>query len=129
MFTILFISHDADLRAVASRVLRKNGCDVVPVAHAGHATLACIERQDFNVIVVEEQMADEPGTAVAERLRRYCPGAQLVRMCEEDAEVRDEEVGIRLVRPFLAGQLIDAVVAAAAAAVVMSQSSAGVSAG
>jgi CheY-like chemotaxis protein len=129
MFTILFISHDADLRAVASRVLRKNGCDVVPVAHAGHATLACIERQDFNVIVVEEQMADEPGTAVAERLRRYCPGAQLVRMCEEDAEVRDVEVGIRLVRPFLAGQLIDAVVAAAAAAVVMSQSSAGVSAG
>jgi CheY-like chemotaxis protein len=129
MFTILFISHDADLRAVASRVLRKNGCDVVPVAHAGHATLACIERQDFNVIVVEEQMADEPGTAVAERLRRYCPGAQLVRMCEEDAEVRDVEVGIRLVRPFLAGQMIDAVVAAAAAAVVMSQSSAGVSAG
>ena len=119
MFTVLFISHDADLRAVAARVLRKNGADVVPAAHAGHATLACRKQQDFDVIVVEEEMADERGTAIAERLRRYCPDAQLVRMCEDDAEVRDVEAGIRLVRPFLADQLIDAVVAAAAISVVL----------
>jgi CheY-like chemotaxis protein len=129
MFTVLFISHDADLRAVASRVLRKNGADVVAAAHAGHATLACRKRQDFDVIVVEEEMADERGTAIAKRLRRYCPGAQLVRMCDDDADVRDVEVGIRLVRPFVAEQLIDAVVAAAATSVVMSEQSAGVTAG
>jgi CheY-like chemotaxis protein len=133
MFTVLFISDDADLRAVAARVLRKNGCQVVPAAHAGHATLACMDRQDFDVIVVEDQIGGESGAAVAARLRRYCPGAHLVRMCDEGEAVRRGEVGIRLERPFLAGHLIDAVVAAAAATAAAASgrpgNSAGVSAG
>ena len=133
MFTVLFISHDADLRAVASRVLRKNGCHVVPAAHAGHATLACMDQQDFDVIVVEDQMGGEWGAAIAARLQRYCPDAHLVRMCDEGEAIRRREVGIRLERPFLAGHLIDAVVAAAAATAVSatrrSGKSAGVSAG
>lgn len=132
MSTILFISHDADLRAVAARVLRKNGWHVVPAAHAGHATLACMDRQDFDVIVVEDQMADASGATIAERLRRYCPNAYLVRMCDEKTTVRVGEVGFRLQRPFYADDLIDAVVAATAAksaAISVAKSSAGVNAG
>jgi CheY-like chemotaxis protein len=130
MCTILFVSHDADLRAVASRVFAKNGWHVALAAHAGHASLACMDRQDFDVIVIEDQMPEAPGATIADRLRRYCRDAQVIRMCDKGTPVRSGEKGIRLVRPFNADHLISAVVdAATAKAVVIRKKSAGVNAG
>jgi DNA-binding NtrC family response regulator len=103
----LFVSHDADLRAVASRVLVRAGCDVTPAAHAGHASLACMARETFDVVVIDDRMADGSGAAVARQLRRYCPDVQVVRMCEEGPAE-----GIAVVRPFTADDLIGAVAAA-----------------
>jgi CheY-like chemotaxis protein len=129
MVTILFVSHDPDLRAVASRVLEKTGCTVSLAAHAGHASLACMHRQDFDVIVIEEQMPEASGAAITDRLRRYCPDVQVIRMCDEAAAGGDEQ-GRRLVRPFIADQLIEAVIKAAALkADVSRRNSAGVNAG
>jgi DNA-binding NtrC family response regulator len=130
MARILFISHDADMRAVASRVLIKHDHLVAIAEHAGHASLACMDRQDFDVIVIEEQMPEAPGMAIAERLRRYCPGAEIVRMSVAGAGGSSEDQGARLVRPFNADQLLDAIsVAAAAAAAKPRQKSAGAVAG
>jgi DNA-binding NtrC family response regulator len=107
---VLFVSHDADLRAVASRVLVKAGCDVTAAAHAGHASLACMER-GFDVMVIEDRMADGSGAIVAARLRRYCPEAQVVWMCDSASAAPTE--GVAVVRPFMADDLIGAVAAAA----------------
>jgi DNA-binding NtrC family response regulator len=106
MPTVLFVSHDADLRAVASRVLVKAGCHVTAAAHAGHASLACM-KVDFDVLVIEDRMPDGPGAIVAERLRRYCPGAQIVWMCDVKPALAPEEITV--VRPFTADDLIGAV--------------------
>jgi DNA-binding NtrC family response regulator len=104
---VLFVSHDADLRAVASRVLTRAGCDVTPAAHAGHATLACMARETFDVVVIDDRMADGSGAIVPARLRRYCPDVQVVWMCDgAPAE------GMAVVRPFTADDLIGAVAAA-----------------
>lgn len=130
MSTILFVSHDADLRAVATRVLEKQGWYVAVAAHAGHASLACMDRQDFDVIVIEEQMPEASGGTIADRLRRYCPTAQVVRMCDAETPDRTGGKGIRLVRPFYADQLIEAVVVATeAASVATRKKSAGARAG
>lgn len=107
MPTVLFVSHDADLRAVASRVLVHASCQVTAVAHAGHASLACMERDAFDVVVIEDEMADGSGTAIADRLRRYCPDVQVVRMCNAKPGAGGE--GIAVVRPFTADDLIGAV--------------------
>lgn len=107
MPAILFVSHDADLRAVASRVLTHAGCHVTAAAHAGHASLACMEHGCFDVVVIEDQMADGSGKAIAERLRRYCPELQVVRICDSPPPVSGE--GIAVVRPFTADDLIGAV--------------------
>jgi CheY-like chemotaxis protein len=107
MPTVLFVSHDADLRAVASRVLIRAGCDVTAAAHAGHASLACMDRHEFDVLVIEDQMMDGSGADIAERLRRYCPGVQVIRMC--DGQSSALLGGITVVRPFTADDLIDAV--------------------
>jgi len=93
MITVLFVSQDVDLRAAAARVLTMAGCQVTTAAHAGHASLACRDRDAFDVLVIEDDRADGSGTALAGRVRQYYPGVQVVT----------------LVRPFTAHDLIGAV--------------------
>ena len=107
MPTVLFVSHDADLRAAAARVLTMAGCQVTTAAHAGHASLACMARDAFDVLVIEDQMADGTGAALAGRVRRYCPDVQVVRMCDTRTESTSDEIAV--VRPFTAHDLIGAV--------------------
>jgi DNA-binding NtrC family response regulator len=107
MLTVLFVSHDADLRAVASRVLAKAGCHVTAAAHAGHAALACIEHGAFDVLLIDERMPDGTGGAIAKRLHRFCPGVPVVRMC--DAGQAPSADATPVVRPFTADDLIAAV--------------------
>ena len=82
MASVLFVSHDADLRAVAARVLERAGFDVRTAAHGGHALLACVERAAFDVLVVEQTLPEGAGESVAARLRRHCPGLRAFMMCD-----------------------------------------------
>jgi DNA-binding NtrC family response regulator len=116
MSKVLFVSHDPDLRDVASRVLQKVGHDVTTAAHAGHAFLACLERNAFDVLVIENEMADGSSAAIVEWVRRRCPALQVVRMCDPVTTVKGK--GIAVVRPFTADDLIDAVIESASYAVV-----------
>jgi CheY-like chemotaxis protein len=108
MTSVLFVSHDADLRAVAARVLGRSGFEVRAAAHGGHALLACVERGAFDVLVVEQTLPEGPGGTVAARLRRHCPGLRTVLMCDQAAGGETAE-GVAVVRPFTADDLIDAV--------------------
>jgi len=107
MTRVLFVSHDADLRAVATRVLVKAGCEVTAAAHAGHASLACAEPDAFDVLVIEDRMPHGSAAEIVERVRRSCPAAQVVRMCDVTPAVASE--GRAVVRPFTADDLIGAV--------------------
>jgi DNA-binding NtrC family response regulator len=106
MTSVLFVSQDADLRAVATRVLTRAGCDVRAAAHGGHALLACVERGAFDVLVVEDVLPEGPGAVLAARLRRHCPAMGVVRMCASGAAPGP---GRAVVRPFTADDLVDAV--------------------
>jgi CheY-like chemotaxis protein len=110
MSTVLFVSPDADLRAVASRVLEKAGCKVTAAAHAGHASLACMEGEAFDVLVIEDQMPDGLSETIANRVRRYYPDVQVVRMCDATPAAAAE--GMAVVRPFTADDLIAAIASA-----------------
>ena len=114
MLKILFVSHDADLRAAASRALTRSGFQVAAAAHAGHASLACSGEHTFDVLVIENEMPDASGTAIAARLRRYCPGLQVVRMCDAGTDPGGPNA---IVRPFTADDLVTAALVAAAPAV------------
>ena len=111
MTSVLFVSHDADLRAVASRVLMKSGCRVRVAAHAGHASLACIIGT-YDVLVVDRQMADGSSAAVADRFRRQYPEANIVWI--GDSKTDGAPGDLELARPFDAYDLIAAVSDAAA---------------
>ena len=114
MSRVLFVSHDSDLRDVAARVLRNVGHDVTTAAHAGHAALACLEPDAFDVLVIENELPDGTSAAIVDRARRFCPALQVVRLCEPVATVMGR--GIAIVRPFTADELVDAVIESAATA-------------
>ena len=105
MNSVLFVSHDADLRAVASRVLMSAGFRVTAAAHAGHVTLACMTGT-FDVLVVERRMADGTSEAVADRFQRHNPQANIVWIGDEKVEGPGHP---GVARPFDAYDLIGAV--------------------
>jgi CheY-like chemotaxis protein len=113
--SVLFVSHNADLRSVARRVLERAGCRVTVAAHAGHASLACAAGSDpFDVLVIEHDMRGELGRVIADRLRRYCPGMGILQLC--DRHTAGDVEGRALVRPFIADDLIAGIAEAVAAA-------------
>jgi DNA-binding NtrC family response regulator len=111
MFSILFVSHDADLCAAAGRALQRAGLSARTAAHAGHASLACAETQ-FDVLVIENEMPEGSGKRIAARLRRYCPDLGVVVMCDRRSIVPADEIAV--VRPFMADDLVEAILAALA---------------
>jgi len=113
MFSILFVSHDTDLCAAAGRALQRAGLGVRTAAHAGHASLACAEDPQFDVLVIENEMPEGPGKAIAARLRRYCPDLAVVVMCDRRSIVPADEIAV--VRPFVADDLVEAILASIAA--------------
>lgn len=112
MFSILFVSHDADLSAAGRRALERAGCTVATAAHGGHATLALAGGASADVLVIENELPEGSGRTVAARLRRYCPDAAVVVMCNRRSILPADEIAV--VRPFTADDLIDAIVNATA---------------
>ena len=107
MTSVLFVSDDGELRAAAARALARGGLRVTAAAHGGHALLAYIERGAFDALVIEHELPEGPGGAIAERLGRRCPNLHVVRMCDSAHDA--DGPGIAVVRPFTADDLIDAV--------------------
>ena len=93
---VLFVSGDADLREVVTRVLHRNGYQVYAVVHSGHALLLC-RTQEFDLLMTELSGPDVSGPALAEQVRRHCPA--LTALYLGNAGTTDG-VDNLLVRPF-----------------------------
>lgn len=109
--TVLVVTPDANLRAVVARVVEREGYTVLTAAHAGHAVLACIGARRVDLLAAELSMEDVSGPALAERLRRHCPGMAAVYFANSGTP---ECEGV-LVRPFTSEDLIAALASARAA--------------
>ena len=99
---ILFVSSDADLRAVATRVLTQAGYSVATAAHAGHAILAGLTLERIDVLVSDVVLDDMPGAALAERLKRHHTGVACLFMADSGTA----EADALIVRPFTRDHLL-----------------------
>ena len=99
---VLFVSADADLRAVATRVLEREGYAVHAVAHSGHAILEA-RTSAIDVLVTELCGPDVSGPSLAEQLRRHCPNLTTVFLGNPGTPEGIEHV---LVRPFTRDDLV-----------------------
>lgn len=102
--TVLVVTPDADLRAAVERALSREGYRVITAAHAGHAVLSCLKAGVVDVVATELSMEDVSGPALADRLRRHCPGLATVYFANSGTPACD---GV-LVRPFTRDDLLDA---------------------
>src|SRR3954464_15256869 len=81
------------------------GLHVRTVAHAGHASLACLDGTGFDVLIVENELVESHGSMIVARLRRYCPNLQLVRLCHGGSGMPGSGMpgeGIAVARPMTA---------------------------
>ena len=104
MSKVLFVSHDADLRAAAERALARAGFEVTTAAHGGHALLECLQTE-FDTLVIEDRLPEGAGTRVAATLRRIAPALRVIRLSDGAAGPGESAV---LRRPFTADDLIGA---------------------
>jgi CheY-like chemotaxis protein len=100
---VLFVNADADLRAVVSRVLEREGYRVDAVAHSGHALLRCRTEQ-FDVLIAELSGPDRSGPALAEQVRRHCPDIKTTYLSNPGTPEGVENV---IVRPFTRDDLLE----------------------
>jgi DNA-binding response OmpR family regulator len=99
---VLFVSPDPDLRAVATRVLTREGHVVLTAAHAGHALLAGLTLDRIDILISEMTLDDMPGAALADRLRRNHARLRSLFM----ADVGTPQGDGLLVRPFTRDDLL-----------------------
>jgi len=99
---VLFVTGNADLRAVARRVLEREGHEVMTAAHSGHALLAGLECERVDLLISEFQLDGVTGDWVAQSLRRYHPDMRALFMADAGAAERS---GV-IVRPFTRDDLL-----------------------
>jgi DNA-binding response OmpR family regulator len=100
---VLFVSGDADLRSVVTRVLERQHYEVHAVAHSGHALLLC-RTMVFDVVVTELSGHDLSGPSLATQLRRHCPELSVIFLGNPGTP---EGVDHVLVRPFTRDDLLE----------------------
>ncbi len=101
--TILMVTGDENLNAVATRVLEQEGYDVVIARHAGHAFLAALTRSRIDVLITELTLDDMSGEALAATLRRHHPALRSLFIADDPARQSERT----LVRPFTRDELLD----------------------
>lgn len=100
---VLLVTSDRELRESTAIALRLRGYRVLAAQHAGHAVLACIDVPRVDVAAIELSMDDVSGPALAERLRRRCPGLRSLYL----AKAGTPECEGVLVRPFSRDDLVE----------------------
>jgi CheY-like chemotaxis protein len=100
--TILVVTGDGNLAAAVTRVLEREGFDVVIARHAGHALLAAIRRNNIDVMISDLALDDMTGESLASTLRRHHPALRSLYIADQVAQ----HPGPVLVRPFTRDELL-----------------------
>jgi DNA-binding response OmpR family regulator len=100
--SVLLLTDDSDLRAVATRVMRAAGYSVSAAAHGGQAVLSSMQQGAFDVLIIERRLVDGRSRAIVERLRQWNPKVRALLLCDDGGTSPTE-----LARPFTADDLLE----------------------
>jgi DNA-binding response OmpR family regulator len=106
---ILVADDDRHLAELLRATLDEAGFEAVS-AHSGLAAAALIEREDFDLLVLDVLMPGMSGDAIADLAHQLKPGIPVLLMTGDSGDqfVRDAELP-RLIKPFTERELVDAV--------------------
>jgi len=83
----LIVDDNEDFLASATRLLRSQGLEVVGCASSGQQALKLAEKHRPDVVLVDVELGDEDGVAVAEQVRERSPSSSVILISAYD---RDE---------------------------------------
>ncbi len=69
---ILVVEDDPDIRSMTASILRVAGATVSEASSAGEA-LSCLDREDFDALILDWNLAGETGGVLLEKLRERSP--------------------------------------------------------
>ena len=75
------------------------GYSVSAVAHGGHAVLTSMQQAAFDVLIIEQRLADGRSRSIVERLRQWNPKVRALLLCDAGGTSPTD-----LVRPFTADE-------------------------
>ena len=101
------MDDNEDFLASASRLLKSQGLEVVGCASSGQQALKLAEKHRPDVVLVDVELGDEDGVAVAERLRERSPSSSVILISAYDRDELAELVGPAS-DPFLPKNLLSA---------------------
>jgi DNA-binding NarL/FixJ family response regulator len=100
--TVLIVDDHAMFRALARRMLEAHGYEVVGEADTGAAAVHAVTRMHPDIVLLDVQLPDLDGFAVAEQLARFEPMPAIVLISSRDASSYRRRLGESPVRGFLA---------------------------
>jgi len=99
--TVLIVDDHADFRESASALLEAEGFTVVGEAGAGRSAIAEVERLGPAIVLLDIQLPDIDGFAVAERLLATPDPPAIVLVSSREAEAYGSRLGAIPVKGFL----------------------------
>lgn len=100
--TVLIVDDHEDFRRSATALLDAEGFEVVGAVADGGAVVEAVERLRPEVVLLDIQLPDLDGIAVAERLARTENPPQVVLISSRDAAAYGPRIGSAPARGFLA---------------------------
>ena len=100
--TVLIVDDHADFRASARALLEAEGFDVVGEAAGGERAIGEVERLRPDVVLLDVQLPDVDGFAVAERLAAEGSGAAVVLISSREAAAYGPRAEAAAARGFIA---------------------------
>jgi DNA-binding NarL/FixJ family response regulator len=83
----ILVDDSPDFLASAARMLEAQGAEVVGLASTGEDALHMVETRHPDVVLVDVELGEEDGVALAERLRERAPASNAILI---SAYERDE---------------------------------------
>jgi DNA-binding response OmpR family regulator len=75
---VLVVEDDPDIRSMTASILRVAGAEVAEASSASEA-LSCLDRNDFDALILDWNLAGETGGVLLDKMRERNPG--LLRRC------------------------------------------------
>lgn len=100
--TVLIVDDHADFRASARGLLEADGFVVVGEAADGEGAIADVERLRPDVVLLDVQLPDVDGFAIAERLAAEGSGAAVVLISSREAAAYGPRLEAAAARGFIA---------------------------
>lgn len=100
-WTVLIVDDHADFRASARALLEAEGFAVIGEAADGRDAIAEVERLRPDVVLLDIQLPDQDGFAVAERLASESSSPAIVLISGREASVYGPRIARASVRGFI----------------------------